>query len=157
MRGGYLLKKNNELLAIFILIPMLIFTLLVTLNTQTSQVNNGAKDVIYKYFDYKNNKDFDSLSKLFLSQNTQHEIKSSMNNIESISLININEENSKSIMDIYLKNSKGIKSENVKIYSVSYRIQYNKGLSYKNGIYESWYFLTRRNESSKWLIDIHDV
>ncbi|MGL5311652.1 MAG: DUF4829 domain-containing protein [Peptostreptococcaceae bacterium] len=153
------MKKNNQITALFVLIPMLIFTLVVTLNTQTSSsYYNEAEYIIYKYFDYQNNKDLDSLSKLLLDKDSIYQFKSKIDNIENISILKIEEESNKSIINAYLRNDATLKSENVKIYKVSYEIKYNKeDTNNKNGSYESWYFLTRENNQSEWLIDIYDI
>lgn len=153
------MKKNNQITALFILIPMLIFTLVVTLNSEaSSSYYNESEYVIYKYFDYKNNKDLDSLSKLLLDQDSIYQFESKIDNINKVSLLNIKEESNKSIINAYLRTNTNLKSENIKIYKVSYEIKYNEeDVNHKNGTYESWYFLTRENDKAEWLIDIYDI
>lgn len=79
-----------------------------------------------------------------------------MKHIEKISLTYIKEETNESILKAYIKDNKSIESENLKVYKVNYEVSYNNNSSedkYKDGVYESWFFLNRKNSYSKWSID----
>ncbi|MDK2561953.1 DUF4829 domain-containing protein [Romboutsia sedimentorum] len=52
--------------------------------------------------------------------------------------------------------NKSIENENLKVYKVNYEVSYNNNSSedkYKDGVYELWLFLNRKNSYSKWSID----
>ncbi|MGL5346933.1 MAG: DUF4829 domain-containing protein [Peptostreptococcaceae bacterium] len=153
------MKKNNQLIALFVFIPMLLFTLFITLMSQKDTTHyDEAKTVICNYFDYRNNKDINSLSSLLVNQDIPNSLESEINDTQKISLISITEEKNDSIKKAYLRNDIQSSTKNVKVFKVSYEIQYkSKELSYKDGIYNSWYFLIRENENSNWLIDIFDA
>ena len=90
-----------------------------------------AKTVICKYFDYRNNKDMNSLSSLSVNQDILNSLEFEINETQKISLISNDVQSSTN-------------TKNVKVFKVSYKVQYkSKELNYKDGIYNSWYFLTR--------------
>lgn len=153
------MKKNNQQIALLIFIPMLLFTLFITLsNQEKTQSYDEAEKVIYKYFDYRSNKDIKSISNLLVNQDILNSLESEINSTEKISLINISEEKSESIVKAYLRNDKLSNINDVKVFKVSYEVKYKtKELSHKDGVHNSWYFVTRKNEKSNWLIDIFDA
>lgn len=152
------MTKNNQTIAIFILIPMLIFTFAVTVKSESILILDESKKIIYEYFEYINQKDINALSKLFTNKENIKNIEKEIDDIEQFSLISIAEEDNKSIKKAYLKNDQNLDENNTKIYKVKYKIVYksNSKLKDKSGIYESWYFLTRKSTSSKWLIDVFE-
>ena len=157
--GGDILKRNNQLIALFVFIPMLLFTLFITVMTQKHTTPyDEAKTVIYKYFNYRNSKDMNSLSSILVNKDILNSLESEINETQKISIISVSEEENDSIKKVYLRNDVQSSTKNVKVFKVSYEIQYkSKELSYKDGVYNSWYFLTRENENSNWLIDIFDA
>jgi len=160
--GGVFIKgnsKNDQIIALLILVPMLIFTFFVTIKSEGFEPVDDAQQIVHEYFYFKNEKDLSSLTKLLINQDDVTELESQLNYIEKISLIYIKEEKNESILNAYLKYNNYLNKENLKIYKVNYEVSYNNKSSnykYKNGIYESWFFLTRKNTNSKWLIDIYD-
>ena len=66
MYGGEKLPKNCQRISIMILIPMLIFTFIVTV--KSNSYTNNPEEIIYEYYEYKNDKDIHSISKLLYKQ-----------------------------------------------------------------------------------------
>lgn len=137
---------------------MLIFTFLITIKSEGFEPINDGKQTINNYFKSKNEKDFLSLSKLLTSGYDISQLKLQLEYIDKFSLLYINEETNKSIINAYLKYN-NVKEENLKVYKLNYKILYTNYApdKYKSGVYESWFFLIRRNSHSKWLIDICDI
>lgn len=148
--------RNNQLVAILILIPMLIFTFFVTIKSEGFTPVDDSEQIIHKYFILKNERDIDSLSSLLTTYESISILESQLKYLDKISLIYIKEETNESILNSYLKNNNSISPENLKVYKVNYEVSYNDSApdSFKNGVYESWFFLTRKNVHSQWLIDI---
>ncbi|RDY28345.1 DUF4829 domain-containing protein [Romboutsia weinsteinii] len=152
------MTRGNQRIALLILIPMLIFTYFITVYSQTKSHNYPEK-VIYEYFEYKNEKDIESISKLLYNPQDISYIQLEINNLNNISLISVIEEKDESLITAYTKYNNEFSERNVKIYKVKYQVSYNSDSSRydQSGIYESWCFLTKNNSNSKWYIDILDI
>ena len=140
--------------------PMLIFTFFITIKCEGFEPMEDGEQIIREYFYLKNEKELSTLSKLFVSKDNISELELQMKHLEKISLIYIKEETNESILKAYLKDNKSIANGNLKVYKVNYEVSYNNNASedkYKDGVYESWFFLNRENSYSKWFIDICDI
>ena len=127
---------------------MLIFTFCVTVKSEGFGPIEDAEQVVREYFLLKNEKNVDKLSSLLVTNESLSSIEEQLKYIDKTSLIYIKEETNESILNAYLK-----------VYKVNYEVSYNDSspTRYKNGMYESWFFVVRKNNNSKWLIDINDI
>ncbi|WP_270940754.1 DUF4829 domain-containing protein [Romboutsia lituseburensis] len=118
-----------------------------------------AEQVVREYFLLKNEKNVDKLSSLLVTNDSLSSIEEQLKYLDKTSLIYIKEETNESILNAYLKHNELINQQNLKVYKVNYEISYNDSspIRYKNGMYESWFFVVRKNNNSKWLIDINDI
>ncbi|MGL4910982.1 MAG: DUF4829 domain-containing protein [Romboutsia sp.] len=150
--------RNNQLIAFLIFIPMLIFTFFVTIKSEGIGPIDDGKQTITKYFYSKNEKDLLSLSRLLTDGYDTSNLESQLEYLDKFSVVYIKEETNESIINAYLKDN-NIKEDNLKVYKLNYKVLYNTDApdKYKSGVYESWFFLTRKNSHSKWLIDICDI
>ncbi|WP_350445884.1 DUF4829 domain-containing protein [Anaeromonas frigoriresistens] len=121
--------------------------------------DDSAQTVVENYFKYKNEKNKDKLlTTLTEHWNTQNVVWG-FENLDSIKIINIEEEKDEKVKEGYLNNGRGsingIIENNLKIYKVKYEVKYkNEGVgSQDSGTYDWWYFVIRKDESSPWLID----
>jgi hypothetical protein len=151
--------KTNQAIAFLILMPMLIFTFFITIKCEGFEPMEDGEQIIREYFYLKNEKELSHLSKLLENKDDISELELQMKHIEKISLTYIKEETNESILKAYLKDNKSIANRNLKVYKVNYEVSYNNTSEdkYKNGVYESWFFLNRKNSYSKWFIDICDI
>lgn len=138
---------------------MLIFTFCVTVKSEGFGSIEDAEQVVREYFLLKNEKNIDKLSNLLVTNDSLSSIEEQLKYLDKTSLIYIKEETNESILNAYLKNNELINPQNLKVYKVNYEVSYNDSspIRYKNGMYESWFFVIRKNNNSKWLIDINDI
>lgn len=138
---------------------MLIFTFCVTVKSEGFGPIEDAEQVVREYFLLKNQKNVDKLSSLLVTNDSLSSIEEQLKYLDKTSLIYIKEETNESILNAYLKHNELINPQNLKVYKVNYEISYNDSspIRYKNGMYESWFFVVRKNNNSKWLIDINDI
>lgn len=153
------MRKNTQKIAFYILIPMLVFTFVVTVRSENLYLNDASQNVIYQYFNYRNNKDIESIKKLLLNSEDIEEIIADNKYLKSIKLINIKEEYNESIKKAYIKNNNLSSDKSFKVYKVRYEITYdsNSKFASKSGVYDIWFFLTKKSSNSQWLIDIGAV
>ncbi|MEF9990624.1 MAG: DUF4829 domain-containing protein [Romboutsia sp.] len=140
---------------------MLIFTFIITVNSQTSSTTSNIsypQKIIHQYFNYIDLKDTKSIEKLVINKEDVLYIESIIDSIKHISIINVKEEENKSIIKAYLKNNTDMEKENLKVYKVKYKIDYTKesGKQNKSGFYENWYFIVEKSPSI-WMIDIGEI
>jgi len=150
--GGASLYKNNQKIAIIILIPMILFTFIITVKANSYTVN--PVDTIYDYYEFKEKKDITSIKSLLYNKDSLDYIKNQLPYINKINILSAKEYNNQSLINMYLKHN-DINPSNVKLYKVIYSATYINEDNYKNGTYESWYFLIQQEDSS-WLIDVYD-
>ena len=153
------MTKQNQIIAIIILIPMLFFTFVITVKPKDKSISSDPKKIIYEYFDLKNKKDLKSISRLITDTSKLKDLKLELNSIKKISLLDVIEEKNESIINAYLKYNEEANVTNIKIYKVKYDITYNQvNDNFKNsGVYDSWCFLFKKDKSSDWLIDICEI
>lgn len=148
------MRKSSEKVALIILIPMLIFTLIITLTSKSQISENTPKQTIKTFFTLKSENNIDGVSALLADTSSMNTLKNEIDNIESIKLLHAQEEKDRIIRSTYLKYNTEIDSENLKIYKVKYDVKYNLiDENYKNGIKDTWLFLIRKNNNN-WLIDL---
>lgn len=116
---GYFIK-NNQILSILILIPMLILSFILTFKSDS--IDNNAKATIYNYVECINKKDLDSISKL-VTKDKVSDLKLQIDNIKSISLIKVEEETDINLINDYLKDN-SLYDKNLKIFKINYSINY---------------------------------
>ena len=127
---GYFIK-NNQILSILILIPMLILSFILTFKSDS--IDNNAKATIYNYVECINKKDLDSISKL-VTKDKVSDLKLQIDNIKSISLIKVEEETDINLINDYLKDN-SLYDKNLKIFKINYSINYENETESKT--YES--------------------
>lgn len=152
------MRKNTQTIACYILIPMLVFTFVITVYSAKLNVNDAPKNTIYQYFNYRNDKDIKNLEELLVNKEDLSFIESENEYLKSIRLISVTEEKNDSIKKAYIKNNPTVKGKDTKIYKVKYEIHYDSKskLYLKSGTYDCWYFLVNTYKD-KWLIDIGAV
>ena len=154
MYGGEKLPKNCQRISIMILIPMLIFTFIVTV--KSNSYTNNPEEIIYEYYEYKNDKDIHSISKLLYKQQEIIKIENQLSSLDEINILSVKEDKDFDIIDLYLKLNTDIEDESeVMAYKVRYSVVYNSE-EYKDGEYEALIFLVKDNNSSEWLLDPYD-
>lgn len=146
---GYFIK-NNQILSILILIPMLILSFILTFKSDS--IDNNAKATIYNYVECINKKDLDSISKL-VTKDKVSDLKLQIDNIKSISLIKVEEETDINLINDYLKDN-SLYDKNLKIFKINYSINYENETESK--IYESLCFLIS-DQSDRWLINNFNI
>lgn len=148
------MPKNCQQISIMILIPMLIFTFIVTV--KSNSYTNNPEQIIYEYYEYKNDKDIHSISKLLYKQQEIIKIENQLSSLDEINIISVKEDKDFDIIDLYLKLNTDIEDESEVIaYKVRYSVVYNSE-EHKDGEYESLIFLVKDNNSSEWLLDPYD-
>lgn len=152
------MRKNTQTIACCILIPMLVFTFIITVNSEKLNVTDASKNTIYQYFNYRNNKDIERLEELLVNKEDIAFIQSENEHLKSIRLLNVKEEKNDSIKKAYIKNNPTVKGKDTKIYRVKYEIIYDSKSKFynKSGTYDCWYFLVNTYDDN-WLIDIGAV
>lgn len=155
--GGVNLHKRKEHIALMIFVPMLVFTFIVTVNSKSYSYNSdNAEKIIYKYYDYKNQKDINSISKLLYNKDELDKIKLKVANIDEINVLSVKEVKNDSLLNLYSKLNNQIQYNDIKIYKVIYSISYKSEETYKNGKYETWCFLVKDHDSNNWKLDVYD-
>lgn len=148
------MPKNCQRISIMILIPMLIFTFIVTV--KSNSYTNNPEEIIYEYYEYKNDKDIHSISKLLYKQQEIIKIENQLSSLDEINILSVKEDKDFDIIDLYLKLNTDIEDgSEVMAYKVRYSVVYNSG-EHKDGEYESLIFLVKDNNSSEWLLDPYD-
>ncbi len=135
---GYFIK-NNQILSILILIPMLILSFILTFKSDS--IDNNAKATIYNYVECINKKDKVS------------DLKLQIDNIKSISLIKVEEETDINLINDYLKDN-SLYDKNLKIFKINYSINYENETESKT--YESLCSLIS-DQSDRWLINNFNI
>lgn len=147
-------------------IPVMIIAFIILVGCSTEKNNktadskvDSAQSVVVNHFRYYNEKNKDRL----LTTLTEHWNASNViwgfENLDSIKIVNIEEEKDEKVKKGYLSNERGringTKENNVKVYKVNYEVKYKKdGVGPQDsGIYDWWYFVIRKDENSPWLID----
>ncbi len=146
--------KKKQRIAIIVLIPMLLFTFIITIKTKSYSTN--PVNIIHEYYEYKNQKKINEISKLLYNKNELDNIKLQLSYLSEIDIVSIREYNNPSLLNLYLKSNDNLKSDDIKIYKIIYTASYSSQESYKNGEYESWCFLIKEDSSSNWLLDPYD-
>ncbi|MDU2199189.1 MAG: DUF4829 domain-containing protein [Peptostreptococcaceae bacterium] len=148
------MPKNCQRISIMILIPMLIFTFIVTV--KSNSYTNNPEEIIYEYYEYKNDKDIHSISKLLYKQQEIIKIENQLSSLDEINILSVKEDKDFDIIDLYLKLNTDIEDgSEVMAYKVRYSVVYNSE-EYKDGEYEALIFLVKDNNSSEWLLDPYD-
>ena len=148
------MQKNCQQISIIILIPMLIFTFIITV--KSNSYTNNPEEIIYEYYEYKNNKDIESISEFLYNKQEITKIKNQFSLIDEINVLSVREDKDLDIINLYLELNPSIKDDSEIIaYKVKYSIVYNSD-KYEDGEYESFIFLVKSNDKSKWLLDPYD-
>ena len=148
------MPKNCQRISIMILIPMLIFTFIVTV--KSNSYTNNPEEIIYEYYEYKNDKDIHSISKLLYKQQEIIKIENQLSSLDEINILSVKEDKDFDIIDLYLKLNTDIEDgSEVMAYKVRYSVVYNSE-EYKDGEYEALIFLVKDNNSSEWPLDPYD-
>jgi len=145
---------------ILLLITIALSIGLIACNSSTQDsLNDDSKSVVENHFIYENEKNKDKLLTTLTNHYKQGNTDWGFDNLDSIKIVNINEELNEGIRDSYLRDGRGsinnTTPENLKVYKVDYEIKYKRdGIGPQDsGTYEWWYFLIREDENSPWLID----
>lgn len=127
-------------------------------NKNTTKINS-AQTVVENFFDYKNEKNKDKLLITLTEHYNSPNVVWGFENLDSIKIINIEEEMDEKFKNAYLNSGRGsingTLENNIKVYKVKYDVKYKEdGIGPEDsGIYEKWFFVIRKDENSQWLID----
>lgn len=130
-----------------------------TTSVDTDVEDDPAQTVVEKYFLYKNEKNKDKLLTTLTEHYNAPNVAWGFENLNSIKIIDIQEEKSDSVRKGYLNNGRGrvhgTIEKNLKVYKVRYEVKYKRdGVGPQDsGTYDWWYFVIRKDENSPWLID----
>ena len=148
-----------------IYVSIIITTLIILVgcsNENTTKIDSkadSAQTVVENYFQYKNEKNKDKLLTTLTEHWNAPNVVWGFENLDSIKIINIEEEKDEKVRNGYLSNGRGsingTSENNLKVYKVKYDVKYKKdGVGPQDsGIYEWWYFVIRKDENMPWLID----
>ena len=119
----------------------------------------SAQTVVEKHFQYRNEKNKEKLLTTLTKHWDNPNMKWEFENLDSIKIIDIEEERDERIKRGYLGNGRGningVTEDNVKVYKVKYEIKFinDEVGPQDSGTYTWWYFLIREDNKSPWLID----
>ncbi|MBC5996684.1 DUF4829 domain-containing protein [Romboutsia ilealis] len=148
------MPKNCQRISIMILIPMLIFTFIVTV--KSNSYTNNPEEIIYEYYKYKNDKDICSISKLLYNKQGITKIENYLYSLDEINILSVKEEKDPDIINLYLNLNTYIEDKSeVMAYKVRYSAIYNSE-EHKDGEHESLIFLVKDKNSPEWLLDPYD-
>lgn len=155
MKGN--LKFN--ILLIIITVIIVVGGLTVFNSMEVDSKAHSAQRVVENFFQYKNEKNKDKLLITLTEHWNAPNVIWGFENLDSIKIINIEEEKNEKVKKVYLSNGRGsingTTENNLKVYKVIYEVKYkNDGVGPEDsGTYDSWYFVIRKDENSPWLID----
>lgn len=128
-----------------------------TTTSTPQEKSNSSKATVENYFKYYNEKNKEKLLTTLAAHWASPNIVWGFENLDSMKLLDIKEDTSR--IDDYLEHGNGTinntTKENLKVYKVKYDVKYkddNIGPQ-PSGTYEWWYYLTRKDKNSPWLID----
>lgn len=127
-------------------------------NENTTKIDS-AQTVVENFFDYKNEKNKDKSLTTLTERYNSPNVVWGFENLDSIKIINIEEEMDEQFKNTYLNAGRGsingTLENNIKVYKVKYDVKYKEdGIGPEDsGIYEKWFFVIRKKENSQWLID----
>lgn len=119
--------------------------------------SNSNQTVIKNHFKYVKEKNLGKILTTLTERNSN--AYWDFDNLESIKLINIEEEKNEKFKQSYLLygegKTNGTTEKNLKVYKVNYEIKYKNDTlqPQTSGIYDWWYLVIRKDENSPWLID----
>lgn len=148
---------------ISIALIILILLTLIGCKNKVSTSNSNPQTVVENHFKYKNEKNKDKLLTTLTEVYNTPNMVWGFENLESIKLIEINEDTSENIRNGYLFNGRGsvngVSPENLKVYKVKYELKLKQdGIGPQDsGTYDWWYFVIRKDKNSPWLIDDYGV
>lgn len=147
------------------IVTLFIITLTILVGCSFNNENTkeySPEEVIENHFEYYNDKNEEKLLSTLTEWYHEPNMEWDFSNLESIKLLNFEEEQDEKQLNTYLTNGRGsingVSKENVKVFKVKYEVKYkvdgkDGGGPMDSGIYEQWYFVIRENEKSPWLID----
>lgn len=165
IRIGKMKRENivKKKLKFYILIIIITLIMLVSCssgnNTIIDSKGDSAQTVVENYFKYENEKNKDKLLTTLTEHWTSPNVVWGFENLDSIKIINIEEEKDEKVREGYLNYGRGsingTTESNLRVYKVQYDVKYKKdGVGPQDsGIYDWWYFVIRKDENSPWLID----
>ena len=157
--GGNEMKKK---IVIVILFLAFVFAGCSKVKTQGSNLQVKTLEpiqVVENYFKYYNEKNKKGILCTLTEWHNAPNVVWGFENLDSMKIIDIQEEKSDVIRNGYLRNGRGSVNNttetNLKVYKVKYEVKYKKnGIGPQDsGTYDWWYFVIRRDEDSPWLID----
>ncbi|WP_034439041.1 DUF4829 domain-containing protein [Clostridium ihumii] len=153
------MKLNFKILIIILTMIILVACSKEKSNSIVNYKGDSAQNVVENYFEFNNEKNKDKVLTTLTEEWNTPNIVWGFENLDSIKIINIEEEKDGQIVESYLNNGRGsvngATKNNLKIYKVKYEVNYKKdGVGPQDsGIYNYWYYLVRKDEKSPWLID----
>lgn len=153
------MTNRYQTIALIILVPMLIFTFIITVKSESPSKSNSSQQTIYKYFEYRNDKNLESLSKILNNKKDISTITLDSMYLEKISLLSLVKTSNKEITKVYIKNNKISSEKDIMIYNVKYEILYkdNNKLKDRNGTHQCMFILIKGKNDDEWLIDIAEI
>ncbi|MBS6501262.1 MAG: DUF4829 domain-containing protein [Clostridium sp.] len=153
------MKEKLKIIIIIIITFIIIAGFSKESNSTIDIENDSAKTVLENHFKYKNEKNNENLLTTLTERFNDPNVFWGFENLDSTKIISIEEENNEKLKEGYLINGRGkingATKNNLKIYKVKFEVNYKKdGVGPRDsGIYDYWYFLIRKDETSPWLID----
>lgn len=151
--------RNIKFISLFVVTLIILIGCSTKTDDKINSDNNSPQVVVENYFKYYNEKNKDGVISTLTGWHDAPNVVWDFDNLESIRILNIEEEKNEDILNGYLMDGRGsvngASKENVKIYKVNYEVKYKTdGVGPQaSGTYEWWYFLIREDENSPWLID----
>lgn len=115
----------------------------------------SPEQTITDYFKWLNEKNIFNANSLLTEERRRG--TDSIDNLEYIKILDINEYKENLYKESYLKNGRGTKTHpmDLRVYIVTYEANYKVGSveSHGNGKHTWYYFVIKQNKNSPWLID----
>ncbi|WP_238881704.1 DUF4829 domain-containing protein [Clostridium sp. YIM B02551] len=153
------MKKRVFAIALFLVIVIGGYYVVQGLTSNSNKKSLDPKQVVENYFKYRNEKNKKEILKTLTKWHDAPNTVWNFENLYSIKIEDIKEENSENVRKGYLQNGRGsvnnTTENNLKVYKVKYEVKYLKdGVGPQDsGVYDWWFFVIRENENSPWLID----
>ena len=149
----------KKFLTVYISIIIVTLILISGCSNENTTKLDSAQTVVENFFDYKNEKNKDKLLTTLTEHYNSPNAVWGFENLDSIKIINIEEEKDEQFKNTYLNagggSINGTLENNIKVYKVKYDVKYKEdGIGPEDsGIHIKWFFVIRKNKNSQWLID----
>lgn len=149
--------KIRKCIGLLILIVAIILT--VGCSNQNTLKGKSAKEILEYHFKTMNDKNVNEYVKTISERKKNNSGEINFDYLESIKIINVEEETDSNYKKSYLHNGSGrdygITEDDVKVYKVKFDVKYKEGAitSQDSGIDAQWFYAIRKTSDSQWVID----